>query len=90
MEKTQDNIRGLVKKVFGLNRFFGKVTNERGGLIVWNKSLIPSIAVIIFPENDAVYVNNRKYEQRAKEFAEIYRKEFLKGTEQVTLKSEYY
>jgi hypothetical protein len=77
MEKNISEIKGLVKEVFKINGFAGRITpNGQGSLLIWNKGFIPKVVAKIIPNIDTLYVMDRKYDEKAMEFVRLYETRF--------------
>ena len=76
--KDISEVKGLIREVFKINGFAGRITeNGRSSLLVWSKGLIPRVVAKIVPSIDRLYLMNEKYEEKAKEFAELYQLKYL-------------
>jgi hypothetical protein len=83
MEENISEVKGLAKKVFGVNSVFGGISSQKIAhgqhdlISVRGSGLIPRIVAKIIPHYGKVYVLDKRYEDKALEFAEQYRLMFM-------------
>jgi hypothetical protein len=95
VEKSEKEIKDLVRRVLGMNVFSGRVSfiktpkGERR-LAVWSQGFVPQIMFRIDYNHDIFFVTDKKYLEKAERVASIYENIFLRAKGQyVDVKKEY-
>ncbi len=70
------DVKGLAKKVFGINWAFGRVSPSRsdhGSFVIWSRQIIPKEIAKIVPSFHKIYLFDERYIGKAEEFIKQYK-----------------
>lgn len=88
MEKSVSEVKGLVKKVFKVNWYNGRITRNgnSGSLIIWNKGFVPKPIAKVISSNDSIILFDTSYTDRVLDFMKQYKHKFLSEERFVSLR----